>query len=625
MEQPNYKSVAEYQAHLYQKNVAYQIEQFLCQKLGQEAELNLQCTFSRIPVTIPIRHQNVASIKCIFELELWLQFFESKLKNQNNFSCPGCKQYVYFQDFGIDFTLYHILTAKKKLEQGGQKLLSEKVIYTFNNGKTTYYAISKLDKQTKIKIPGSSPIIRLPILKNSLKVQDLNPGQQRIHEQINYTISQIQQYITQRLFQGKQQGQQINQMKQALRGKLDQLKQTFRQSQNLIELGVKSLETQFIFGLKKLQKDGKNVGSVLIVYYPHLGIWADYEIKTTPEKHFQFEYQLYVKEQGLEKENIIYIIGGRVQNLVPTNQFVRIRFPKDPFSQDQQASIDYLPNLPNAGFNYLGGCYNNNVYIFCGQSRTPDQSGIIIDKIFNVGYVFKNGQWNQLNQKVEKRYDGSCTIINHQKYDKCLLLYGGAEQLPDGRMGYNIKEQQHIVQVFQFKQEKFIGNGFKLKFSDNNQDSYQKSMLSSPVFSVPFGAHSELLIAGDFLKKNWKEKREVYIFDWEDGTIKINLLQTQALEQQLLSHIKRNYNYSGAEFLQPIQDFEGAFLFGNYFTIHQEETYIDQKTTIQNFQLFEYKVANGQVTTRPYMQRDVSIQLAIEALQKLANQENKKL
>lgn len=49
-------------------------------------------------------------------------------------------------------------------------------------------------------------------------------------------------------------------------------------------------------------------------------------------------------------------------------------------------------------------------------------------------------------------------------------------------------------------------------------------MLSSPVFSVPFGAHSELLIAGEFLKKNWKEKREVYIFDWEDGTIKINLL-----------------------------------------------------------------------------------------------------
>lgn len=49
-------------------------------------------------------------------------------------------------------------------------------------------------------------------------------------------------------------------------------------------------------------------------------------------------------------------------------------------------------------------------------------------------------------------------------------------------------------------------------------------MLSSPVFSVPYGAHSELLISGEFLKKNWKESREVYVFDWADGTIKKNQL-----------------------------------------------------------------------------------------------------
>ncbi|CAK83289.1 unnamed protein product (macronuclear) [Paramecium tetraurelia] len=623
MDQPNYQSVAEYKEWLYQKNVAYQIEQFLCQKLGQEAELNLQCTFSRMPVTIPIRHQNVASIKCIFDLEQWLEFFESKLNNQNNFSCPGCKQYVYFSDFGIDFTLYHILAEKKKLEQGGQKLIGDRIIYRFNNGNKAYYAISKVDKQTKIKIPGSGPVIRLTVQNTNINNQNLSQRQQDIQEQINYTISQVKDCISSKFYQGKQKGKQINQMKQALKGKIDQLKSTFKQSLNLIELGVQSLETQFVFGFKKLQNDGKNAGSVLIVYYPHLGIWADYEIKTTPEKHFQFEYQLYVKEQSLEQENIIYVIGGRVQNLVPTDLFVRIRFPKDPFAQNQQASIEYLPKLPNAGFNYLGGCYNNNVYIFCGQKRTPDQSQVIIDTIFDAGYVFKNNQWSKLNQKVERRYDGSCTIINHQKYDKCLLLYGGAEQLPDGRIGYNIKEQQHIVQVFQFKQEKFLGNGFKLQFSDKNEDQYQKYMLSSPIFSVPFGTHSELLISGDFLKKNWKENREVFIFDWQDGTIKKNQLQSQALDYQLLSHIKRNHNYQGAEFLQPVQDVEGAFMFGNYYTIHQDETQKDQKTKIQNFQLFEYKVANGQVSTRPFVQKDISIQIAVDALQKLPNQENK--
>ena len=52
--------------------------------------------------------------------------------------------------------------------------------------------------------------------------------------------------------------------------------------------------------------------------------------------------------------------------------------------------------------------------------------------------MFKNGKWNKLNQKVEKRFDGSCTIIYHKTYDKCLLLYGGIEQLPDGRSGYNV-------------------------------------------------------------------------------------------------------------------------------------------------------------------------------------------
>ncbi|CAK78866.1 unnamed protein product (macronuclear) [Paramecium tetraurelia] len=625
MEQIQYGSASEYKSHIFQKNVSYYVELFIFQKLGQEAELNILCAFSRLPVKIPVRHQNIVNIECIYDLEVWMEFFAIKLKEQNNFSCPGCKQYVYFSDFGIDFGLYHILAEKQLLEQSGQKLLGNKIIYSLNNGKVIYYALSKQDKKTKLKIPGTNPIFRLQVSKNNLNMKNLNPRQQDILDQMNYTISKIKDFISFKMHQGKQKGIQINQMKQVLKAKLEQLKTTFRKSQNLVQLGVKSLESQFIFGLKKLQKDGKNAGSVLIVYYPHLGIWQDYEIKTTPEKHFQYEFQLYAKEQGSEKENIIYVIGGRVKNFESSNLFVRIRFPKDPFTLEKSVYVDYLPNLPNAAFNYLGGCYDNNVYIFCGQKRTLDQQGRANDTIFDVGYTFKNGQWNKLNEKVEKRYDGSCTIINHQKYDKCLILYGGIEQLLDGRVGYNVQQQQHVVQVFQFKQEKFLGKGFKLKFSDNHQDNYQKYMFSCPIFSIPYGTHSELLIAGEFLKTNYKEGREVYIFDWQEGTITKNQLQTQPLEQILLSNIQKNYNYSAPELLQPVQDIEGAFLFGNYYTIHQEEIQIDSRTTFQNFQLFEYKAANGQVSIRPFLQREVSIKQAIEALQNLPNQENKNL
>lgn len=41
----------------------------------------LKCVFSRIPINIPIRHKNPGNINCIFDMDIWLSFFEDSLKN----------------------------------------------------------------------------------------------------------------------------------------------------------------------------------------------------------------------------------------------------------------------------------------------------------------------------------------------------------------------------------------------------------------------------------------------------------------------------------------------------------------------------------------------------------------
>ena len=47
-------------------------------------------------------------------------------------------------------------------------------------------------------------------------------------------------------------------------------------------------------------------------------------------------------------------------------------------------------------------------------------------------------------------------------------------------------------------------------------------MLCTPIFSVPYGSNSELLIGGEFLKRNWKENKEKFIFNWKTGEIQLS-------------------------------------------------------------------------------------------------------
>ncbi|CAD8135094.1 unnamed protein product [Paramecium octaurelia] len=69
---------------------------------------------------------------------------------------------------------------------------------------------------------------------------------------------------------------------------------------------------------------------------------------------------------------------------------------------------------------------------------------------------------------------------------------------------YNIQFKQRIqIEILKLSREQLL-----------------KIYASSPIFSIPYGTLSELLITGELLKKNFKEGREVYIFDWLDGTIK---------------------------------------------------------------------------------------------------------
>ncbi len=46
--------------------------------------------------------------------------------------------------------------------------------------------------------------------------------------------------------------------------------------------------------------------------------------------------------------------------------------------------------------------------------------------------------------------------------------------------------------------------------------------MCSPIFTAPYYGTNQLILSGEFLKYNNKEKREIYTFDWANGTLKLN-------------------------------------------------------------------------------------------------------
>lgn len=68
----------EYRILLTSSNVSIYVQQFMALKVDSEMEAILICAISKERIKIPIRHKGFINIKCIFELESWLEFAQSQ-------------------------------------------------------------------------------------------------------------------------------------------------------------------------------------------------------------------------------------------------------------------------------------------------------------------------------------------------------------------------------------------------------------------------------------------------------------------------------------------------------------------------------------------------------------------
>lgn len=58
-----------------------------------------------------MRHNNVNNIGCIFELNFWLEYVvDNKTIDKDFIICPGCKEKVMTADFGVDISLYNVIS-----------------------------------------------------------------------------------------------------------------------------------------------------------------------------------------------------------------------------------------------------------------------------------------------------------------------------------------------------------------------------------------------------------------------------------------------------------------------------------------------------------------------------------
>ena len=72
------------------------------------------------------------------------------------------------------------------------------------------------------------------------------------------------------------------------------------------------------------------------------------------------------------------------------------------------------------------------------------------------------------------------------------------------------------------------------------------------------------------MKYNIREKREIYTFDWVNGTLKLNDFFSLEPPEQILNPVRKLGN--SIKTFTPVQDTEGASAYGNFYVIHQYES-----------------------------------------------------
>ncbi|CAK86346.1 unnamed protein product (macronuclear) [Paramecium tetraurelia] len=637
-----------YEEHLKSFNVSLPFQRLLQEKIGsEEVVLTTKCQFSKLPINIPVRHSPISYVHCIFDLNSWLEHFKN-MQNKvepTGFACPGCRKYTNFKDYGVDYTFYHVLEQLKqfKIKNPFLQLNESQLIY--QQSKNIYIVETKVaNKLTssfnhKIKVvpqrhqlPGSTPILGVSRRMKEINNGPQNEEQRRILDEISQTIVKLQQLLFSMLYKlyKKNQNFTFKVLQDRVSAKKQQFKQALNQSLKLISLGKKSLNEDYVFALKKIYSNNQ-IYSILIVYLIQYGIWYEYPLTFKGQPYVQLEQALYIKGEGNQTQNIIYVIGGqKAERFSQSNQCLQIAFPKNPFQNvDEGVQITQLPDFPLEGYNFMGTSYKGNLYVFYGQKQLRNNDNQIRAQLLNSQYVLKdvayNRRWEQMKNNLVERFDGSFFTITHQQFDKLIIFFGGVTKDPDGLTNYRC-QQQHSGQIFVCKEEKFLGNvkqDFQIQFAGD--EVYHKSVLGSPVFSCPYYGNNQLILSGECLKHKNTEQREIYTFDWANAVVKQNdLFSLEPPELILTPYRRRTVQY---EIFSPVQDPQGGISYGFFYVIHQyevEQSYNDKQPKILT-QLLKINLTNGLFFTIPYQDSQTSRQLALQNLEKLADRPNQYL
>ncbi|KAM3129453.1 hypothetical protein pb186bvf_018445 [Paramecium bursaria] len=593
-------SIPDYRLHLHATNTSLHVFNFVQQKIGGEVIMDIACQFTKENLKIPVRHTNIANIRCIYELENWLEYYSTKEDKVQGFNCPGCKGFTKFLDFGVDYSLLNVLATIKQFKLEGQ-IAQKKIGLTIGNQyKYHAYAAPFKDKK-KLNIPGTSSM--MGINRNNQKCMiytiqkeqiQLSPTQQVIQDDSSYTIMKMQQYLLQKKYKsGKKQIQQLSQIAK-------QVSDDYLQNTWLNRLGQKSLKNDIVFAFKKILR-GKDYASLLVVYFVHFAIWVDYELLDSQNQNYvQKENAFYLKETNNQFHQI-YIVGGKTGPYEQNKQFSRIDVPLDPFVVQKKLKVINLVEIPREGYNFMGGIHNGKIYIFYGQRRYVNAQNCIQDELLNSSWRYSNGKWEDIKKKLLPRYDGSSFIVEQTAFGKIMIFYGGLTRQPDGLAQPNC-QQQTKAQIFLFDEEKFLGNqseefpGFEVTFIGAEANQFRS--LCTPILSVPYYNGVQLLLSGEFLKHQLTGKRQIFDFNYSKGQVKLNVIFSFEPPEYALTPYQ-NRTSAGVEIFTPIHDSCGAILFGQYYSILQVEDPSNRNrgTTTS---LIKINLTNGQVKLVEY-------------------------
>ncbi|CAD8213471.1 unnamed protein product [Paramecium octaurelia] len=621
----------EYKMLLKSQNTSQSFQRLLQDKLGnQEVFLTTICQLSKLPVTIPIRHTPTNYINCLFDLENWLEHYSLMYKqvDLHGFACPGCRKFGNFKEYGVDYTFYHFLQQLElfKARNPDIKLNTSQLIYKHSD--RSYYVEEKITKK-RFQLVGSNPVLRVTKRQQGLNLELTQPENTLIADEISQTLVKLQSLIYSRIqktlkLPNKSQLTFKDLQSQVALRKSD-LKQVLTKSMKLISLGKQSLQKDYVFALRKIITNNQ-VQSILIVYLVQYGIWYELSLKFKGLPYVQLEQALYIKGEGSLTHNHIYVIGGRkAERGQQSDQVLQISFPKSMIQNGQEAKITEFPKLPKEGYNFMGTCYKQLLFVFYGQKQILNFDNGIRHELLNSQYVFRNNRWEELKLKLVERFDGSFFTINHLAFDKLIVFFGGVSREPDS-FGNHRGPQQHLGQIFACREERFVGEQkqeFQIKFLDD--DPYHRSVLANPVFSCPYYGTNQLLLSGESMKFKNTDQRQVYTFDWGNATLKMNDLFSLDPPEHVLTPYKRKP--IGSDIFSPVQDSEGAQAYGNFFIIQHyelEQGYYDKNPKLIT-QLLKVNLTNGSFLAIPYLDSKISKEIADQIYEKLEDKKNQEI